>query len=976
MGVSTMYATRGELLYGRYQVIKRLGVGGFGVTYLVKHQKLKRSRVLKVSTRPEPTYRDQFEREAQTLARLEHPNLPDVYDCFVEDDCVCLVMEYIAGKTLAQLMDERESPFEVETVLRWASDLLSALIYLHSQDPPVIHRDIKPSNICITTDDRAVLVDFGIARQLDESRTRTGAQAQSACYAPIEQYTRESVRSSPILKAYLRELRSSGIHTGPYSDVYSLGATLYFALTGNEPEDARWRKLEGIDVDVRAGNPDVPPHVARALKRALALDPRERIETAAELHQLLMEEQMSETWKEDLEAAIARAAIEVLGQEDIREETRARLVSSVLAAYGESPSGFLYVEPCLHDKSMKSPDVVLVHPDVGVLAVVSEPYTLDQISGVRSGKVSVHLHGFPQEQDIVAKAQGTVTQIRHAAEDEIQSVYEGPLFNFVVGLPAISESRWRLEGYDQELDLNKLLLKEHYEQPNRLKRRIQALVRESVARVPFDEPMTKQQIAAMRRAFGDSTVVNLPPRKPAGTEQRLGTYIDDLVNQKNRLSAEQQELSRADFEGHPQLIRGVAGSGKTIVLANNAARFIRRRLQEPDDMFGIERRRPPRVAIICFNRSLVSFIRRKVQRALTTQMDLGLDELPDGVITIRHLNGLFLFELNQRRGGPLTYIPTSEVRDSLERARRYQKQLARLAREDPEAHDAMLFDAVYVDEGQDFEPEEFKLLLEMIRPNEKTGEKSLVIFYDNAQNLYGRRLPTWSSDVGIDIAKGRRSRVMKECFRNARPTVEFAFNVLLGAKAPSGMQVQTRGYADVSTLLRHGLVKELEDRWQVNFTERRGPPSIVREFKDRDLEREWVAREIGRLVEAEGIRPEDILVLCTTRDEAHQVGHAISQQTDVIDGLLFPFEKNMKDRYIFQEGRLTVSTIHSAKGYDAWVVFLLGVDQYDSDVEGRAMFYVGATRPKLLLYVSGVARSSGLLKEARQVQHMLFNGEA
>jgi serine/threonine protein kinase len=194
MGVSTMYATKGELLYDRYQVFKQLGAGGFGVTYLVEDQRLLRKCVLKVCTRSESAYRDQFEREAQTLAGLSHPNLPDVYDCLVQDDCAYLVMQYVAGRTLAQLVDEEDGFLEVQTVLSWASDLLSALIYLHDQDPPVIHRDIKPSNVCITPEGHAVLLDFGIARRLDESRTQPGAEAHSVCYAPIEQYTPESVK--------------------------------------------------------------------------------------------------------------------------------------------------------------------------------------------------------------------------------------------------------------------------------------------------------------------------------------------------------------------------------------------------------------------------------------------------------------------------------------------------------------------------------------------------------------------------------------------------------------------------------------------------------------------------------------------------------------------------------------------------------------------------------------------------------------
>jgi hypothetical protein len=103
---------------------------------------------------------------------------------------------------------------------------------------------------------------------------------------------------------------------------------------------------------------------------------------------------------------------------------------------------------------------------------------------------------------------------------------------------------------------------------------------------------------------------------------------------------------------------------------------------------------------------------------------------------------------------------------------------------------------------------EFQLLLSLIRPHPETGDKSIVIFYDDAENLYARPRPTWSQ-IGINVVGGGRSRVMKECFRNSREIVEFAFNVLLGSRAPAEEKVQAREYADVTYLKENGLVEEL-----------------------------------------------------------------------------------------------------------------------------------------------------------------------
>jgi superfamily I DNA and RNA helicase len=677
---------------------------------------------------------------------------------------------------------------------------------------------------------------------------------------------------------------------------------------------------------------------------------------------------MSTSWKGELVAAIRNANIDALGEDDIRQELHARVMIGVLKAYGKSPAGFVYAEPCLHSTTMRPPDVALAHPDVGVLVIESKGYPLDRIEGVKAGKILVRRHGFVDEVGAFKQAEEAMFQIKHATE-KIIGAYQVPLFNSIVALPAISEADWRAKGYDRHIDMQHLLFKEHFEQPRRLKRRVSALVREGLARAHISKPLTEDQLVAVRKAFGDSGLINEPRTARKIPEESLGDLIDRLARQEKRLSEEQQRLSRADFEGHPQLIRGVAGSGKTIVLANNAARFIKRRLARPDDMFAIEERRMPRIAIVCFNRALVDFIRRKVRQAFERQT---LEKLPRDTVTIRHLNGLFLFELNRARGGHLEYISTKQVEDPTERARGYQAQLRRLAQQDPAGHIRILYDAIYVDEGQDFEPEEFRLLLDLVQPDERTGEKTLVIFYDNAQNLYGRKLPNWATDVGIDVARGGRSRVMKECFRNTRSIIELAFNVLLGAKASGNVRVQTRGYADIETLKRDGLVEEFEDRWQVNFTERLGPPPQVKEFGSRSEERQWVAEEIVRLIEEEQVRPEDILVLCRTGDEARTLGHLVGQKTQSIKGLVFPFEKEEKDSYIFRGQHLTVSTIHSGKGYDAWIVFLPSMDQYGNDVEGRALFYVGATRAKLLLYISGVTRSGTLLEEAHLVREMLF----
>jgi len=275
------------VLDNRYRVIRPLGEGGMGAAYLVEDQRLGRQCVAKASALYDTAHRQQFEQEARILAKLSHRYLPEVYDYFFDHNRPFLVMQYIEGTTLDRLKQDRSAPFEVDQALRWADNLLEALIYLHSQNPPLIHRDVKPPNVCITPQGTAVLLDFGIARQMSDASTRTGAQAHSMHYSPIEQYPAETMASYSVLQQYLEELETAGIHTGPYSDVYSLGATLYFALTLLDPPDACLRKLEEGLRPIREINSDVPDFLAQALDRALVVDPRHRCQTAFELRQLL-----------------------------------------------------------------------------------------------------------------------------------------------------------------------------------------------------------------------------------------------------------------------------------------------------------------------------------------------------------------------------------------------------------------------------------------------------------------------------------------------------------------------------------------------------------------------------------------------------------------------------------------------------------------------------------------------------------------
>jgi len=259
----------GDLLHNRYRIVKLLAQGGFGTLYRAWDTALGRPCVLKENLADTQDGQRQFMREAKILANLNHPNLPRVSDYFlVPGRGQYLIMDYVEGQDLQQMLEDRGGPFPEDRVIAWAGQICDALDYLHSQSPPVIHRDIKPANIQITPNGQAVLVDFGIAKVYEPHlKTTLGAQAVSPGYSPYEQYGKGK--------------------TDPRTDIYALGATLYTLLTGQEPAESIQRVVKDPLVPARQLNRNLSLRTSAALMRAMQMDASQRFQTAAELKKAL-----------------------------------------------------------------------------------------------------------------------------------------------------------------------------------------------------------------------------------------------------------------------------------------------------------------------------------------------------------------------------------------------------------------------------------------------------------------------------------------------------------------------------------------------------------------------------------------------------------------------------------------------------------------------------------------------------------------
>jgi eukaryotic-like serine/threonine-protein kinase len=274
---------KGEVLRSRYKIRERIGQGGMGSIYLADDLRLEgRQCALKeveydraLPQKVVEEGREQFLREATVLARLDHPNLPKVSDFFSLGPRDYLVMDYVPGKDLRELLLEarRNKTFLSEDeVLGWGRQLADALSYLHNQTPPIIHRDIKPSNLKIMPNGLIKLVDFGLVKILaPDEVTITIIQGQgTALYTPLEQYGGDDS------------------HTDVRADIYSFGSMLYHVLTNEPPPEARKRFLQPESlIPLRQINPSLTVRTERAVLWAMALHPDERPKSMEELGEVL-----------------------------------------------------------------------------------------------------------------------------------------------------------------------------------------------------------------------------------------------------------------------------------------------------------------------------------------------------------------------------------------------------------------------------------------------------------------------------------------------------------------------------------------------------------------------------------------------------------------------------------------------------------------------------------------------------------------
>lgn len=669
-------------------------------------------------------------------------------------------------------------------------------------------------------------------------------------------------------------------------------------------------------------------------------------------------------WRQALERISREISGRVVGLEKVEHFWHAKLVATAMRAFGADDRARFYVEVLPPKGRVPRPDLIVCHPQVGCMVIENKGLALTGIEGVDGTTLLLRRNHRLKREDPFVQAEKVEFRLKDLLAHRLKR--GRPLFTSAVALPAISRSEF-IGRFSQEWPAH-TLFEDAFASPEMFRQQVLSIVARATERARRKVVWHANGAEELHRVIKGTTFIAGPRpsrledvgadnRLPTG-EEPLGLRIERASLADNLPTAQQHEIGRRDFRGAHWLFRGVAGSGKSVMLALSAARSLYESVLDQED---VPPEGPPsRVLVCCFNKSLVHFLRGRIEERFGR---LAYEAPPDGSLVVTHFEGL-IKRLEKAEPALVTGL---SFKQADERATRLAAAFDALA---PANQRRLQFDAVYLDEAQDLRHEEIRLLRRLARPDTE-GRQTLVIFYDNAQNIYGTPLPVWD-ELGVKIVG--RTTYLDRCLRNTRQILELPFNVLVGSHAPEGERVMTRDFADLASLRQRGLIDEQGGRIDVKFALRAdGSPPEIRLYPDRVAEAQGVVDYVRRLVHEQQVLPSDILLLAKSfkayPDLEKRLQAALGPNFGV--RMVDPDHKANKSLPLIEDGMLTASTIASAKGYDAAIAILMGCDQIDTTREGRALFYVGATRAKFHLILTAVDRVPPVQKRAGKAASLL-----
>jgi non-specific serine/threonine protein kinase len=254
----------GSLLDGKYKILNKIGQGGMSIVYLAMNEKANKQWAIKEMRKEKnknyEIMKQSLITETDLLKELKHPYLPSIADIIESDDTIIIVMDYVEGRPLSDILTE-EGTIEEDKVADYAIQLCDVLDYLHSQKPPIIYRDLKPANIMLRPDGKITLIDFGTARKYNYDSVSDTTCLGTIGYAAPEQFAGETLRQ-----------------TDARTDIYNLGATMYHLLTGVNPSEPPYELYP-----IRRWNESLSNGLEKIILRATRKDPDKRFNDCKEM---------------------------------------------------------------------------------------------------------------------------------------------------------------------------------------------------------------------------------------------------------------------------------------------------------------------------------------------------------------------------------------------------------------------------------------------------------------------------------------------------------------------------------------------------------------------------------------------------------------------------------------------------------------------------------------------------------------------
>ena len=454
-------------------------------------------------------------------------------------------------------------------------------------------------------------------------------------------------------------------------------------------------------------------------------------------------------------------------------------------------------------------------------------------------------------------------------------------------------------------------------------------------RAPYLRPLIHNLAPrSLKRSGGSTTWARVTPEVEyevalgaVDDPARLGSQIAARKTLRPVLSAEQQRLCGYTMDGKPRLVRGVAGSGKTAVMAHWIVKTLRRTSPTADT----------KIWAVFANNSLSRLISDTIQEVWADDPEAG--PYPAHRVELWHIGQLW---------SQLGVRPLADDRYNYDAAAK--AHLAKIAGQfvQPRCH------AMFIDEAQDLGPAALEFLGRLVAQSDESNPKTraINIFYDNAQNVYGRPTPKWS-EIGLDM-RGR-SFVMQESFRSTKPITEFALNVLyrLRPDEKSG---------DHAELIDRSLIERADrggqEWWNVRFNQSDGPAPILKRFTTVEAEFEAIGDQLVSWIKTDGVRPNDICVLYNSQPVKLRLEGRVAEKLASIGVAL---EVQTGQAFSRDPNTVVSSTAQSYKGYESEVVLVAGADMFVAKGTGVLAngLYVAMTRARSLLAVYGLASKAG-----------------